>query len=455
MKLRLPDYELETKIGEGGTAEVFRARSLDSQQTVAIKLLDKRYCQDLAMRKRLLREAEVIGRLVHPNVVRIFRSGVVEDRIYMVLQFLDRGSLSDYRNLDPRQRLKVMIQVCDGVEFVHANEIVHRDLKPSNIMFGDDGIPRLVDFGISLFMDDRYTRLTHTNMVMGTLSYMSPEQQSDPAKVDKRTDVYSLGAILYEIFTGQKPVGRFLTPTELIRGFDQRLEKIIMRAMAHRLEDRYADVAQLKQGLLGLWLDNLFTTEIQAPKETFDTRIGYWVTKLETGTVSERVQARGQIFDNAMKEDGERLVRICQASGKEIRAALIPVLGKLRDRGAAPFLRSQIGDPMLSKSACAALAEMADAEAVKPLALLVKKHEVFSYNALVPLVQLSRAKHLSLVLPYLKSTSYAERAEALKALELGATKGELKDLKKYLKTENEHDLRGRAYVLVQRLELST
>lgn len=453
MNFSIPHFTIEQPIGKGGTSEVFRAISHKDNQTVAVKLLDKRYSEDRGMRKRLLREAQVISRLDHPNIVRIYGWGVEQERIYMVLQFLNRGSLDAYKEIEPRKLLKVMIQVCSGVAYIHGQDIVHRDLKPSNIMFGADGIPRLVDFGISLFNDDDFTRLTHTNMVMGTLSYMSPEQQSAPAKVDHRTDIYSLGAILYEVFTHQKPVGRFRRPAKIVQGFSQELDNIIMKAMAHQLEDRYSSAQALERALLKLWKGGLYQNKVTEIQPDFDDRIGYWVTKLETGTVSERMTAKTQIFNKAEKDDLPRLLNICDESGKEVRQALIPALGKLADARALPFLRDQIADPMLCQEACKALANLGHTDAVKPLALLVKKKEVFSHHALEPLARLSGDAHMKLILPYLKNPSFVVRNEALKALEKGAGKKQLKDIKKYHKAESEKELINRAYLLIKRLEL--
>lgn len=457
--MQIPGYKIEDKIGEGGSSEVFRALRLADNRVVALKLLHKKYSEDTGMRRRLLREAKIISGLDHRNVVRIYKYGMLDERIYMFLQYLDRGSLADYGKMNDRTLLKTMVQICDGVGYIHAQEIVHRDLKPSNIMFGADDMPRLVDFGISLFSNQDYTRLTHTNMVMGTLSYMSPEQQSDPSRVDSRTDIYSLGAILYEIFTNQKPVGRFENPSDLRSGFNQELEGVILKAMA-RIDARYEHVSALQEDLVKLWQDGLFETGADSTLESFDNRIGRWIRTLKTGSVHARIQAQSELINGAIVEDVPQLISICVSSGQEVRAALIPVLGRLKQKEALPFLLAQIGNPMLSKATCYALVEIGGEAALKRVIVLVKKKEVFSYSGLVPLMMLSKGAQLKLVLPYLKSSSYAERKEALKAVEMGADLNHtnarrfLKDIKKYLKSEREKDLANRAYILVQKLDLA-
>ncbi len=450
----IPGYKIGDKIGEGGSSEVFLATRLENKQNAALKVLHAKYSSDRSMRERLEREAKVVGSLNHPNIVKFFKYGAINNRFYMLLEYLAKGSLSDYERLSYRQRLKVMIQVCDGVSHIHKLGIVHRDLKPSNIMFGDDRIPRLVDFGISLFSQEDYTRLTQTNMVMGTLSYMSPEQQSNPGAVDFRTDIYSLGAILYEIFTGRKPVGRFDDPSRLIPKFNLELETCILTCLAHQPEKRYSEMSQLTTALVDLWRSGLFSeTEGEQVEEHFDDRIGYWVQKLTHGIASERVEARNRIMANVLPKDLEELIKICRNSGAEVRAALIPAMGKLKRPAAGPFLCEQMTDPLLAREACAALGQIGHKNAIEPLLKVAKKREVYSYSALVPLAMVGEDKHLKVALPYLKSKSYSERKEAIKALELSGSTKYLKDLKKALKVEAETDLRNQLYNLVQRLEV--
>ena len=448
-------YTIHEKIGEGGSAEVWLATRENDGQRAALKVLNTRYSGDRAMRKRLSREAEVIGKLCDPNIVKIYKWGTLENnRFYMLLEYLAQGSLSDFAGMTPRQRLKVMIQVCSGVARIHESHIIHRDLKPSNIMFGDDRIPRIVDFGISLFSQEEYTRLTHTNMVMGTLSYMSPEQQTNPGEVDARSDIYALGAILYEIFTNRKPVGRFADPTTLIPNFDKQFEACILRCLAHRPEDRYPSARELQQALIGLWRDGLFENGETEQENNFDDRIGYWVQKLVHGTSGQRLEAKQRILLNTLPEDHDKLIKICLNSEAEVRAALIPCLGKLRNRRSVPFLCRQLGNPMLTREACTALQAIGDERALDPLVKVLKKQEVYSYHALVAVAQLGGEKHLKAMLPYLKSKSFSERQEAIKAMEEIATKKALRELRKSHKNETDRELRNRLYHLIQRLELA-
>lgn len=446
-------YQIMESIGEGGSSEVFKALRASDNLNVALKVLHPRYSDNLEMRKRLSREARVIMSLKHRNIVRIFQFGDVEQRFYIILEYLPNGSLSNYKRLSMRRRLKVMIQICDSVDYIHRHGIVHRDLKPSNIMFGADDLPRLVDFGISLFGNEDFTRLTHTNMVMGTLSYMSPEQQSDPSSVDHRTDIYSLGAVLYEVFTGKRPVGRFEKPTMIVENFDTRLEDCIMKALEHRMDMRYNKARELGEALMVLWHDGLFEDAEDDIHESFDGRIGYWVKKLENGGVTDKLEAREQILSNVQPGDAQQLIEICKSSEVDVRGAVIPALGRLRDKAAVPFLISQVGNPLITREACVALADIGDPRALAPIIKVVKGRAVFAHHALVPLARLGGEKDLKLLLPYLKTDSFSDRAAAVKAFESAPTRKYLRDLKKAHKVESDRDLKSRLYTLIQQLEV--
>jgi serine/threonine protein kinase len=452
--IQIPGYDIEEKIGEGGSAEVYMARRQQNGQKCALKLLNEKYSATPSMKQRVLREAQWISRLRHQNIVKIFKYGTHKDRLYLVLEYLGKGSLSEYARLSLRDRLKAMIQICDGIACIHATNIVHRDLKPSNIMFGDDGIPRLVDFGISLFLGDDATRLTHTNMVMGSLTYMSPEQQTNPSEVDHRTDIYSLGGIMYEIFTGSKPVGRFDEPKDLIKGFDPAFSETSMKCLHPKPDMRYQKVTELQDELIKHWKAGLYADKA-APQEapSFDVRLGYWIKKLQLGTSAERMEARERILRNAEADDAKELLEIAENSGAEVRDVLIPLLGKFRFKPAFPFLLNQLANPMLVRSACQALGLLGQREAVDPLYKLVRKRETYSYYGLEPLVLLGGERVLKMVLPYLRSKDPTDRHAAVKALNHSPSPKLLGHLKKQIKIETDHELQSQMQQLANKWEL--
>lgn len=439
--IRLPGYEIGKKIGQGGISEVFEALQTSDQRRLAFKILLEKYKTDRGLQARLLREAKIIGNLNHRNIVRIFKFGVMDDRFYTMMEYLGKGSLADFQQLTPRQRLKAMIQVCDGIGYVHSLGIVHRDLKPSNILFGDDGIPRLVDFGISLFANEDLTRLTQTNLIMGTLSYMSPEQQTNPSRVDARSDIYSLGAILYEIFTGKPPVGRFPDPCQVQPGFDADLERCILNCLQSDPGKRYPSIKTVQDRLLVLWEEGLFARGEEEPEGRFDDRMGYWLHRFTEGTPAQKAEARSMLANNVREKDLPRLLALCRDSGNTVRLALIPLLGQLGRPQALPFLIEHMSSPMLGREICQAMGAIGDARALPHLLRLIKKGAPHADAALIPLAKLGTPKELRAALPFLKSRHYAERKEALRALQWQPSKLYLRDLKRALKNESEQDLK--------------
>ena len=204
------------KLGEGGMSYVYLAKEISSDQEVAIKVLSPKLASDKSSVERLRREAGLAMRLDHPNVCRILRLGESEDGlIYLVMPFLHGDLLSDREvkggPMDLAVGLSILRQVCAGLHHAHELQIIHRDLKPENIMLvpNADGTDRAVvmDFGLAKERraDPSIAKLTATGIILGTPEFMSPEQIRGKA-LDARSDVYALGIVAFEMFTGQAPV---------------------------------------------------------------------------------------------------------------------------------------------------------------------------------------------------------------------------------------------------------
>ena len=204
-------YRIERALGGGGQAVVYLAIQESTGQEVAVKVpREGRYITNVE-RRRFEREIELVVLLKHPNIISVFDSGVTEDgRKYYVMDYVSGRHLHDYtrdKKLVLEQALELFATVCDAVQSAHQHGVIHRDLKPSNILVDTDGRPKILDFGLARGLGvATEADLTITQGVLGTLQYMSPEQtRGDPNKIDTRTDVYSLGVILYELLTGGYP----------------------------------------------------------------------------------------------------------------------------------------------------------------------------------------------------------------------------------------------------------
>ncbi|WP_224242263.1 serine/threonine-protein kinase [Hyalangium gracile] len=257
---RIPDpisgYRLENLVGMGGMGEVHKAVQLSLGRTVAVKLLNPELAKDGAFVARFEKEAAALAALSHPNIVAIVDKGKTDTTYYLVMEFIDGPSLREQVRsplLTPKEALRMMMEICRGVEYAHNRGVIHRDLKPENILFDHQagGLAKVTDFGLASFLDDANSRfnLTSTHVSMGTLSYMAPEQRVDAKNADKRADIFSLGVILYELLTGEVPLGTFDPPSKTKPGIDPRLDAIVARCLKPDPADRYSTVAELMADL--------------------------------------------------------------------------------------------------------------------------------------------------------------------------------------------------------------
>jgi len=259
MTPQIPNYEIKRVLGEGGMAVVYLAEHRLLHQEVAIKVLNKEYCYNLNIKKRFLDEGRKLARLQHENIVRVINLIEQEDTVAIVMEKIEGVTLKEllesYGKLEINEIANFLKQMTNALGYVHDQGYVHRDIKPSNFMITNEGKVKLLDFGIAKDMrgNMEYT-VTGTNQQMGTLLYMSPEQVNEVKLVDKQTDIYSLGVVLWQLVSGKKPysgmtlskhqieikiVNEPLSPTNSI------LDGVISKATAKQTGNRYATCAQL------------------------------------------------------------------------------------------------------------------------------------------------------------------------------------------------------------------
>lgn len=208
------------KLGEGAMARVFLAVDESLDRKVAMKVMNRSLAHDPSFRDRFLAEAKDTAKFDHPGIVSIHSMGVVDDNYYLVLEYLEDGTLKDHirskqaqfeaDGIPPEQlfsaqeAVRLLAEMADALDYAHRKKVVHRDLKPANILFREDGKAVLSDFGIAKSVTEN-RELTMTGYSVGTPAYMSPEQKLGAADIDGRSDLYSLGIVFYEILTGSKP----------------------------------------------------------------------------------------------------------------------------------------------------------------------------------------------------------------------------------------------------------
>jgi len=257
----IPDYEIEEELGRGGMGVVYRARQATLNRPVAIKMiLGGKYTDPMAQ-ARFLIEAEVIAAIQHPHIVQLFQYGRHDDQPFFVLEFVGGGSLAGRLkaagHFTPRDAATMVAKLADGISAAHQKGVVHRDLKPANVLLTEAGEPKITDFGLA---KTGRSDMTATGLVMGTPSYMSPEQaEGKTREVGTPTDVYALGAILYELTTGRPPF-RGNTPMATIQmvltreperlravdtGIPRDLETICLKCLEKDAKKRYATAVEL------------------------------------------------------------------------------------------------------------------------------------------------------------------------------------------------------------------
>ena len=198
-------YEVIKEIGRGGMGIVFQAKDIRLNRTVALKFLAKELTRDSTAMQRFLQEAQAAAALDHPNICTVYEVDDIDDQMYISMNYIEGKSLKEKLEDEPLEvdeAVGIVLQVAEGLKEAHEKGIVHRDVKPSNIMISDKGRAIITDFGLAKLSWG--ADLTKASTIMGTVAYMSPEQARGD-DVDQRTDIWSLGAVFYEILTGKPP----------------------------------------------------------------------------------------------------------------------------------------------------------------------------------------------------------------------------------------------------------
>jgi tRNA A-37 threonylcarbamoyl transferase component Bud32 len=254
LEAALPQFDISGLIGQGGMGAVYKAREKKLDRFVALKILRRETVQDPEFEERFVREARAQALLSHPNILAIYDFGETEDFFYIVSEYIDGVDLRQLMNMDrlsPMEALRLVPQICDALQFAHDRGVVHRDIKPENILIDQDGNVRIADFGLAKMLGGHDVTLTRTEQALGTPHYMAPEQMMGAGKVDHRADIYALGVVIYEMLTGELPIGHFAMPSQKV-GTRKELDDVVMRALAQAVEDRYQSAGEIKSDVEGV-----------------------------------------------------------------------------------------------------------------------------------------------------------------------------------------------------------
>jgi len=250
---RLPQFEIIERLGQGGMGVVYKARQPQLDRIVALKILPPVAALSPDFIERFRREARTLAKLNHPNIVSVYEFGEQGGLYYFVMEYVDGANLRallEDKTLTPAAALVIVPHVCEALEYAHEEGVIHRDIKPENLLIDKKGRVKIADFGLAKLLrrEALDVTLTVSGTSLGTLRYMAPEQLEKPEAVDHRADIYSLGVVLYEMLTGELPMGRFAPPSQKVR-VDVKLDEIVLHALERDVERRYQHASDVKTAL--------------------------------------------------------------------------------------------------------------------------------------------------------------------------------------------------------------
>jgi serine/threonine protein kinase len=248
-----PQLEIEGLAGHGGMSCVYQVRQTHLNRSAALKLLPREVAESAGGLERFQREAKTLAQLRHPQIVEVYDAGQAGPWCFILMEFVSGPNLRQLlgvSNLPPNDVKRIMSEICLGLQYAHDQGIVHRDMKPENVLLDKEGHVKLVDFGLAklLIAFPLQSVRSQTGQVMGTLHYMAPEQARTPSLVDHRADVYAVGVMLYEMLTGELPLGHFEPPSKR-SGCNSFFDSVVLRAMSQDPSKRYKSVRDLKAAM--------------------------------------------------------------------------------------------------------------------------------------------------------------------------------------------------------------
>lgn len=310
-----PSLQIIELIGAGGMGAVYKARQEGLDRVVAIKILPEEFGHDVKFALRFTREARTLAKLNHPNIVALYEFGHVADTYYFLMEYVEGSTLRDVvkaGELSPEHALAIVPHLCDALQYAHDQSVVHRDIKPENILMSVDGSVKIADFGLSRILGSESPQdsLTGTHQVMGTPRYMAPEQLEGTHNVDHRADIYSLGVVIYEMLTGELPIGRFAAPSAKVE-IDVRLDDVVLRTLEKEPQRRYQHASQIKSDMQSITStdDPAYAPTVVGDESSFKTTGRAAPATLEQQELSGRLLlTRRQLMDR-VKESLRPLFR--------------------------------------------------------------------------------------------------------------------------------------------------
>jgi serine/threonine protein kinase len=458
--MQIDAYFTLRELGRGGMATVYLAKHESGSQLVAIKILNHEMLSDHELVQRFFREARIIARLHHPHIVEVLASNAAPDTCYIVTEYVDGGDfkrvLAD-RALSLNGKLAVLLKIVAALDYAHENGVVHRDIKPSNILMTRAGEPKLADFGIATELWGQSTALTRTNESLGTIDYIAPEQRENAKHVDARSDIFSIGVVLYQCITGQKPVGAFPQPIERVPEIPAALNQLVMKCLQTSPSNRFKSGRQLHDELEHILAD--MSVAAAHPSRSLDREpdlpttidkehargpLDQILRRLAQTSLTEKITLKSRILETVEPGNADTLLAALPTLDGFARDVVIEALSRIKARQACPILIDLLKDPYVCKVAATALGEIGCPEAEKPLLDLLQGSQPLGYTALLPLGKLHSTQALKFMLKYLKHDLAWVRVLAVEALTMLPGADVQRHLQEVAAKDGDADVRAKA-----------
>ena len=316
---QLGDFKLLRKLGQGGMGEVYLANQCSLDRKVAVKVLSRELAKKPGLIERFTREARAMGKIDHPNAVKVYVAESDKGLHYVAIEYIDGKSMQDWMDklgkLSVGDSLNIVLACADALKHAHDMNLIHRDIKPDNILLTKNGVVKVADFGLAKVIDDDEMSMTQTGTGLGTPLYMPPEQARNAKHVDQRTDIYALGCTLYYFLTGKLPfrgdslvaliaakeTGKFTSARQLNRDVPDKLDLMIDKMMTKSPTSRYQQCDELIRDLGSLGLQSQSLSFLGSDAEPTARRTP--ALRAESVAVAPTVLA-GELVSSA--EDAER-----------------------------------------------------------------------------------------------------------------------------------------------------
>jgi hypothetical protein len=467
LRSKIGSFYLVQKLGCGSVSEAFLAVDPRTREKRVFKIFGKCASIRSSPPARFLRETDIIRRLSHPGIIKIFDIGIVENRCYYAMEFVPKG---DLKRMMARGRIplktasELFAGMCEAVAHVHSRGVIHRNLKPSNVLINPDGSPVVSDFSIARAVRPERTLV---KQVLGAIAYQAPEQRFTSQKPSQREDVYALGAIFYEMLMGFPPLGKFPWPVDVQPDFPEALQSVLQKCLALEPGRRFEHASRLRSELAKC--EGLACGEKSTPASGFagngfepakgadsfqmkTDRIEAWFGVLRAGTARERLTTVRQMIDKIEPAEAKAILKLYSEEEDRVRWGLIRVLGELKIQAATPLILNDLRNPFHTENALEALGKIGSDEAYNEIRKYVVEHPENAVNALIPLARTGKQRSVRNLRRYLRHENPALRQAAVRALGAVACEESLRALKKHLCDEEDEGVRCSLFEAVNSLQ---